>query len=66
MHASQDGSDIVVDRQEVAEINDLLSSLRGVDDRTSICVTQVILPTAPGMSNEGRSSPLLALVPAVS
>eukprot|EP01045_Picozoa_sp_COSAG04_P008730 COSAG04_NODE_491_length_13463_cov_5.877432_1_plen_336_part_10 len=27
---------------------------------------QVILPTAPGVSNEGRSSPLLALVPAVS
>ena len=27
---------------------------------------QVILPTAPGMSNEGGSSPLLALLPAVS
>ena len=29
-------------------------------------IMQVILPTAPGVSNEGRSSPLLALVPAVS
>ena len=28
--------------------------------------TQVILPTAPAVSNEGGSSPLLALVPAVS
>ena len=27
---------------------------------------QVILPTAPGVSNEGRSSPLLALAPTVS
>ena len=26
-------------------------------------VSQVILPTAPGVSNEGRSSPLLALAP---
>ena len=26
----------------------------------------MILPTAPGVSNEGGSSPLLALVPAVS
>ena len=29
--------------------------------RDSCCETQVILPTAPGVSNEGRSSPLLAL-----
>ena len=30
-----------------------------------IASTQVILPTAPGVSNEGGSSPLLALAPAV-
>ena len=29
-------------------------------------ITQVILPTAPGVSNEGGSSPLLVLLPAVS
>ena len=33
---------------------------------TSIDDRQVILPTAPGVSNEGGSSPLLALLPAVS
>ena len=36
--------------QEVAEINDLLTSLRGVDDHTSICVTQIF-----GWSNYGSS-----------
>eukprot|EP01045_Picozoa_sp_COSAG04_P056808 COSAG04_NODE_26731_length_291_cov_1.062500_1_plen_62_part_10 len=29
-------------------------------------MTQVILPTASGVSNEGRSSPLLVPLPAVS
>eukprot|EP01045_Picozoa_sp_COSAG04_P045517 COSAG04_NODE_15996_length_513_cov_0.746377_1_plen_61_part_01 len=28
-----------------------------------LAVSQVILPTAPAVSNEGRSSPLLVLVP---
>ena len=34
--------------------------------RTIVAGTQVILATAPGVSNEGGSSPLLALVSAVS
>ena len=40
--------------------------LGGLAKMGSWWVLQVILPTAPAVSNEGRSSPLLVLVPAVS
>jgi len=36
---------------------------RGVDRRVRLSRAQLILWLAPGVSNEGRSSPLLALVP---
>ena len=50
------------DESSLADSQRLLEEL-GKEFETS---KQVILPAAPGVSNEGGSSPLLALAPAVS
>ena len=41
-------------------------NLQPLYDRVNAAVRKVILPTAAGVSNEGRSSELLVPVPAVS
>ena len=51
-------------RQALSEWQQLQATERRVD--VIMASTKVILPPAPGVSNEGRSSELLALAPAVS
>ena len=46
--------------------DELVTALKWCDEHLPVSCTQLILWLAPGVSNEGGSSPLLALAPAVS